>query len=234
LSTLRQRPPPDRSWTYSFRGSPWLTSSRCFSDAPHEVADDFEAAEKRLRKTVRATFDQISIGRYLAVFGAVPRERPYRQWLSTGGFGNYVHIADVWADPESRQQILARLQRGPISWKKLAVYLKLDLEYLDLFAQQWVQLKSIPLIVRDLTDKQMLQFMGRENLEDYNADFLCMLETWEAAAKFAASIDAEKRPPLVIAQLLGWTDPRTDRDGAPMLNMTARACNAAHSLGLAT
>jgi hypothetical protein len=63
------------------------------------------------------------------------RERPYRQWLSTGGFGNYVHIADVWADHELRQQILSRLQRGPISWKKLALYLKLDLEYLDLFAQ---------------------------------------------------------------------------------------------------
>ena len=37
------------------------------------------------------------------------------------------------------------------------------------------------MVVRDLDDKQMLQFMGRENGEDYNADFLVMLEIWEAA-----------------------------------------------------
>jgi hypothetical protein len=30
----------------------------------------------------------------------------------------------------------------------------------------------------------MLQFMGRENGEDYNAEFLVMLNTWEAAARF--------------------------------------------------
>ena len=40
---------------------------------------------------------------------------------------------------------------------------------------------EISVIVRDLSDKQMLQFMGRENLEEYNADFLCMLESWQAA-----------------------------------------------------
>jgi hypothetical protein len=29
----------------------------------------------------------------------------------------------------------------------------------------------------------MLQFMGRENLDDYNADFLVMLQTWEGRRK---------------------------------------------------
>ena len=30
-------------------------------------------------------------------------------------------------------------------------------------------------------------FMGRENMEDYNADFLCMLETWHAGVEFSRS-----------------------------------------------
>ena len=61
------------------------------------------------------------------------------------------------------------------------------------------------LYVRDLTDKQMLEFMGRENLEDYNADFLCMLETWEAGSVFLAASAAKPTQPLDIARLLGWT-----------------------------
>ena len=46
----------------------------------------------------------------------------------------------------------------------------------------------------------MLQFMGRENMEDYNADFLCMLETWEAAVKFAHR-SAQNSKPIDIARL---------------------------------
>ena len=53
------------------------------------------------------------------------------------------------------------------------------------------KLKTIPVIVRDLSDEQMLQFMGRENAEDYNADFLVMLETWEATAKDSHLREAE-------------------------------------------
>jgi ParB/Sulfiredoxin domain len=37
------------------------------------------------------------------------------------------------------------------------------------------ELKEVPLIVQPLTDLQMLQFMGRENGEDYSAEFLVML-----------------------------------------------------------
>ena len=39
----------------------------------------------------------------------------------------------------------------------------------------------------------MLQFMGRENGEDYNADFLVMLETWEAATRSIADRDRQNR-----------------------------------------
>ena len=77
------------------------------------------------------------------------------------------------------------------------------------------KLDRIPVIVRELTDKQMLQFMGRENLEDYNADFLVMLETWEAAVGFTDERDsAQKSQAIELARLLGWTRPQSgDRKG---------------------
>ena len=85
-------------------------------------------------------------------------------------------------------------------------------------------LNSAPMIVRDLDDTAMLQFMGRENLEDYNADFLTMLETWEAAAPR----DAQTTQPIEIAKLLGWTQPRIE--GGDRMNRTADACNAVYKL----
>jgi hypothetical protein len=51
----------------------------------------------------------------------------------------------------------------------------------------------------------MIGFMGRENLEDYNADFLVMLETWESARAYLSAF-ARKTPQSVeVAHLLGWT-----------------------------
>ena len=91
-------------------------------------------------------------------------------------------------------------------------------------------LKTVSLVVRDLTDEQMLQFMGRENLEDYNADFLVMLNTWEAGVQFLELDRAQNVQPFEIAQLLGFTRaqpaPRTDL----RMNNTAEACHAAYSL----
>jgi hypothetical protein len=87
---------------------------------------------------------------------------------------------------------------------------------------------KIPVIVRDLDDEQMLQFMGRENLEDYNADFLVMLETWEAAEIFIAARDRAQNPEtLVIAQLLGWI--RGNRD-TYRINDVAVATSSASKL----
>jgi ParB family chromosome partitioning protein len=34
------------------------------------------------------------------------------------------------------------------------------------------KLTTVPLIIRDLTDEEMVGFMGRENMEDFNSDFL--------------------------------------------------------------
>jgi hypothetical protein len=64
----------------------------------------------------------------------VPREQPYRQWLSDDD-GKYL-IADVWKDPELLERVISRLRRGSMSWKRLALYLENDLEYLDEFARR--------------------------------------------------------------------------------------------------
>jgi ParB-like chromosome segregation protein Spo0J len=89
------------------------------------------------------------------------------------------------------------------------------------------KLKTIPVIVRDLSDEQMLQFMGRENAEDFNADFLVMLETWEATTKFP-DISGKHSQAIDIARFLGWTESR--KGETDQLNATARACNAALAL----
>lgn len=90
-------------------------------------------------------------------------------------------------------------------------------------------LHAVPLIVRrELSDEQMLAFMGRENMEDYNADFLVMLETWEAGAEWASSTDEQKSQPIDIAVLLGWTTLQSGK--TVILGATARACSSAHSL----
>ena len=50
---------------------------------------------------------------------------------------------------------------------------------------------KVPLITDDLSNQQMLQFMGRENGEDYSAEFLVMLNTWGRRHKFPWKIKAE-------------------------------------------
>jgi len=87
----------------------------------------------------------------------------------------------------------------------------------------------VPIIVRDLTDQEMLQFMGRENLEDYNADFLVMLETWEAADTFLRGELLTKTQDADIARLLGWTM-GTKSDDSIRINDTAKACASAARL----
>lgn len=90
-------------------------------------------------------------------------------------------------------------------------------------------LTEINVIVRDLSDDQMLAFMGRENMEDYNADFLTMLETWEAAVDHGVtSRDVSEQQVIEVARLLGWTQARTG--GGDQMNRTAEACNSAYTL----
>lgn len=99
-------------------------------------------------------------------------------------------------------------------------------------------LTVMPIIVRRLTDEQMLQFMGRENTEDYNADFLCMLEAWEAAVVFAErrGLDRGKGQVIDIARILGWVEHHKEggdvrhKDPHVTLNQTAMACSAAYTL----
>jgi hypothetical protein len=44
--------------------------------------------------------------------------------------------------------------------------------------------------------------MGRENMDDYNADFLTMLETWDAAVAFWPSRDGQAYQPIDSASPL--------------------------------
>lgn len=92
-------------------------------------------------------------------------------------------------------------------------------------------LAKVPLIVEDLTDKQMLQYMGRENLEDYNAVFLIQLESWEAALKSKLVPHRSGKTPqsIDVARLLGWTVIHS-KNGSIQLNHTARACGAVFAL----
>jgi ParB-like nuclease domain len=89
------------------------------------------------------------------------------------------------------------------------------------------KLTTVPLIIRDLTDEEMVGFMGRENMEDFNSDFLVMLASWEAAQKFLISTGTKTAQPLEIARLLGWTRIVGKQDN---LNNVASACNAATTL----
>jgi len=94
-------------------------------------------------------------------------------------------------------------------------------------------LKEIPLIVQQLSDEQMLQYMGRENLEDYNANFLIQLESWEAAIKsgFLGQQGVQNLKAIDIAVLLGWTKSRSgERADELHMNRTAEACNAVYAL----
>jgi hypothetical protein len=92
------------------------------------------------------------------------------------------------------------------------------------------KLTTVPLVVRNLTDRQMVEFMGRENLEDFNSDFLVQLEAWESAIKFLGSSgNLHEVKPIDTSRLLGWTRARSDKDNV-MMNDTAKACNSAFQL----
>jgi len=93
-------------------------------------------------------------------------------------------------------------------------------------------LSSVPVILGALSDQDMIKFMGRENGEDYNSDFLIMLNTWEGAVQFFPSIDGKPTQPADIARLLGWTQPHKAGGVVNGTQMTpaAAACAAAYEL----
>ena len=88
---------------------------------------------------------------------------------------------------------------------------------------------AIDVVVRPLNDEQMLKFMGRENGEDYNADFLILLETYEAAERFLARESVKSRQTVDIARFLGWTRHHPQRN-IDMANDAASACASASEL----
>lgn len=90
-------------------------------------------------------------------------------------------------------------------------------------------LSDVNVVVRDLSDDDMLRFMGRENGEDYRTDFLVLLETWEAACENLPSRDGNNTQSIEIAKFLGWVQNRTGTSSVQM-NRSAEACNSAYNL----
>lgn len=95
-------------------------------------------------------------------------------------------------------------------------------------AAKRLKVKNIPIIVAELNDERMVQYMGRENGEDYGSEFLILLNTWEGAVKH---LRATRRvafvQPIEVATLLGWT--RANRRGGKM-TFAAAACSSACKL----
>jgi ParB-like chromosome segregation protein Spo0J len=90
---------------------------------------------------------------------------------------------------------------------------------------------AIPLIIKSLSEEDMLAYLGRENLEDYNADFNVMLQTWEAGRRFCGASGAVCQD-TDIAKKLGWIRlQKNGRGGTEFrMNETAQACAAAFKL----
>ena len=79
----------------------------------------------------------------------------------------------------------------------------------------------------------MIEYLGRENMEDYNASFEIMYEAWEAAVVYSRGTGG-KYDAISIAKLLGWTrvkqpDKKT-RKVRTILSDVASACSHVHDL----
>lgn len=97
-------------------------------------------------------------------------------------------------------------------------------------AAKKIGLKKIPVIVRSLTDSEMLLFMAHENSEDFRTQFLVQYTTWDAAVQYFLSRQKTFQA-LDIATFLGWVRPQKTKGKIyQVLTETARACNAAHAL----
>lgn len=96
-------------------------------------------------------------------------------------------------------------------------------------AAKRLKLKRVPVIVRKLSDEDMLKFMGRENGEDYGTEFLIMLNTWEGAVNFPRD-SAGKTQAIEIARLLGWVRGERGSTKGTRMSDVAAACHAAHAL----
>jgi hypothetical protein len=149
--------------------------------------------------------------------------------------------ANPYRDLDSYPIIEAKVEALKVSFKTVGIWPSIvarpkgSARYEQAFGHQRMaaaadlEIREVPVIVADLSNEQMVQYMGRENGEDYSADFLIMLNTWEAGAKFAR--EREQNPkPTDIARLLGWTRPQPQRGGIDMMNDVASACSGASVL----
>lgn len=113
-------------------------------------------------------------------------------------------------------------------------------------AAKRLHIEEIPVIVKELSDVEMLQYMGTENAEEYSSQFIVLFNTWDSAVKYyqsrayqqtlrnntnslatASGLEQDANVPLEvleIAKLIGWITPRSDRD-APNPTRAALTCS---------
>jgi hypothetical protein len=92
-------------------------------------------------------------------------------------------------------------------------------------------LKTVRIIIRKLTDEQMLQLLARENMEEFNADFPALYEVYERAEDWLRGQNRGHAPAVIdVARFLGWTRPRANRAGGEDPSQAAKACSAAKGL----
>jgi ParB/RepB/Spo0J family partition protein len=86
------------------------------------------------------------------------------------------------------------------------------------------------IIVRDdLDDAMMLKFMGRENGEDYNTEFLMLLETWEAAEAFMFRHAETKLQASEVARFLGWNRFTNNAERGKAMEAPTETANACYN-----
>jgi hypothetical protein len=90
-------------------------------------------------------------------------------------------------------------------------------------AAKRLELTSLQVDVRDLTDLQMVTLMVTHYGSHVRPNMLLKIQVWMLLAQnFCAGSDA-----LEIAKVLGWTRPDPRRGGQPRINPDAEACNKA-------
>lgn len=94
-------------------------------------------------------------------------------------------------------------------------------------AARRLKLSRVDIIVRELSDREMVGFMGRENLEEYMSNFLTMMNAWEGARDFLKGDAVDYKPQVIeIARVLGWLRPEDENKS----NETGLTCSAVHQL----
>jgi hypothetical protein len=156
-----------------------------------------------------------------------PAKKPAKKKPSTSAELRYVSIASIDANP------WRDLERFPYLDGKLATLVasiddvgfwegiiarevgdryQIAFGHHRIEAARRCKLDTVPIIVRELSDEQMIMFLGRENLTDYDSDSRTLQATWASGAAYLKSQNIEPTP-TAIARIIGWVGEATGPRG---------------------